>query len=134
MLQKKLLGLVPTSEQSMNNEEPLPTKADEANDKSSLLPYQQMALNVGANFAQSIASETFKQTVFANAAGLAALLAYLANKSPDNAAVLALGAGLFLVGVSSTLLGLMFTYVNTSRVLRKMLRSVTKGISSHLIV
>lgn len=89
--------------------------------------YRQMVLNVGANFAQSIASETFKQTVFANAAGLAALLAYVANKKPDNAVLLVAAAGVFLFGVGSTLLGMMFTYMNTSRLLAKMLKTVTKG-------
>ena len=43
-----------------------------------------IALTVGAQFAQSIASEIFKQTIVANAAGVAAILAYLANREVDS--------------------------------------------------
>lgn len=93
-------------------------------------PYKQLALNVGANFAQSIASETFKQTIVANAAGVAAIVAYLTNaKSIVHPVPFAIAAACFLSGVGASLLALMLTYTHSSRLLAKMLNTAVRGTS-----
>jgi len=110
-----------------NSAEQPPSTAPPSSDAG---PYKQLALNVGANFAQSIASETFKQTIVANAAGLAAIVAYLSNSKNAIAQPLplAVAAACFLSGVGVSLLGLMLTYTHSSRLLSKMLSTAVKGV------
>lgn len=88
---------------------------------------RQVALNVGAQFAQSIASEIFKQTIVANAAGVAAILTYLSNRKVEDPILLICSAGFFLSGVAFGLLACLFTYTQTNSVLKKMMKAVTEG-------
>ncbi len=86
-----------------------------------------LALSVGAQFAQSMASEIFKQAIVANAAGLAAVLAYLANRKVVDAVPLIWSAGFFLAGVAAALLACLFTYTQTNSVFKCMMTASAKG-------
>lgn len=88
---------------------------------------RQVALTVGAQFAQSIASEIFKQTIVANAAGVAAILAYLANRQVGDPALLITSAGFFLAGVALGLIACLFTYTQTNAVLKEMMLATSRG-------
>lgn len=93
---------------------------------------RQVALTVGAQFAQSVASEIFKQTIVANAAGVAAILAYMANRPVDNPSLLISSAGFFLAGVALGLLACLFTYTQTNAVLKEMMLAMSNGATYKL--
>lgn len=86
-----------------------------------------IALNIGAEFTQTIASEIFKQTIVANAAGVAAILAYLSNKKVEDPFLLVCAAGCFLLGVALALMACLLTYTQATSLLKKMMGTFLTG-------
>lgn len=109
-----------------------PEMASEPNQRGVQHEARHIAITTGAQFVQSVAAEIFKQTIVANAAGVAAILAYLANRKVQEPVLLVWSAGFFLSGVALGLFACLLTYTQANAVLKKMMKATIHGQSFRL--